>query len=370
MLRERTIPALASLCAAVIGMLCAACIGEDEPAPAAGRSNVTVQVSVDTRDVGEADGAVTEDPTADEAALHSLRVYAYAGGNLIGYYGISNDVSAPHTFYMDLTMTSAADEEVTFYVVANEAAMVNSTGIAVSLTETTTEAELNSISFTGLNSVAGNGLPMCCKQTETIDFSQDADTNPNTAPGHEGHTLLNKNLEFSLERPFGKLGVFAAAPADDNVPVTLTITGLTLLKGGPRTSNYLMPQDAAALQSVTATDADITLTPVSGEVTARLSATDDKTDPENYTEVLAEPCYLFENPYGSTVWDTKGDDGGNILRIDYTVAGKQSFGLVYLPKIERNNYYQVMCLISAGVTSITYASVKAWDEKENNVTFN
>ena len=86
--------------------------------------------------------------------------------------------------------------------------------------------------------------------------------------------------------------------------------------------------------------------------------------PANYTPVLGAPHYLFENPWGSTSWETPGDAGGNILRIDYAFDGTARSGLVYLPAIERNTYYTVCCRMNnSGKITVEY-TVADWDDTD------
>lgn len=338
------------------------CAADDVPAanPDEGRT-MTLQLNVGARAVDQSDGT----PTTDEAALHTLRVYAFTGGEQVGYYfyDASSATAAAnnHTFYMDLKMLSTTTQAVDFYVVANEAAMQ---GVG-SFTETTTEAQLNTYYFTGINAAAG--LPMYYKGTTQLDVATDANPQPDVA-GHENHTVLDQKVSLELERPFGKLGVFVAKTAADGGD--LHITGLSILKGGPRFINYLMPQSRETLSGVVGIDQDYTLTPVADAVTAVMDAdasADVRQDAANYTPVLAEPFYPFENPFGSLSWDVKGDDGGNVLRIDYKFddEAEARSGLVYLPAIGRNNYYQVMCLMFNSGKMLVEYQVADWNDGGN-----
>ena len=168
---------------------------------------------------------------------------------------MEGDLTAPATFLMDLTMYSETTQTVDFYVVANEEAMSTPGGTQGQLTPNTTEAQLKEFSFTQLNTE--NGLPMSCRQQVEVNLAELAGDNPQEAPGHEGHTMIAQKVSFELERPVGKLGVFAAKTAGETG--TLQVTGLTLLKEGPRYMNYLMPQDEATLKEVGARNVDISL---------------------------------------------------------------------------------------------------------------
>ena len=340
------------------------------PVPDLGEElDVLLQMSVGTKAVTETDGT----PTAAELAIHTLRVYAFVDGKAAGHfytpdYAALEDAAgtasgtAKH-FLMDIKMYSLGTKDVDFYVVANEGAMYTA-GSAARLDENTTEAELKGFTFTSLN--LGNGmalgLPMCCKKTEAIDFASDDESNPQTVPGHEGHTLLAQKLSFELERPVGKIGVFAAKPIGEKG--TLTVTGLSVTRS--RFVNFLMLpgnlEEAYDNEGSQAAPRDLTI--VGGSVTAEVAS--GETDAAKYTPVQADAYYPFENPWGSTAWNLPGDSRGNILtiRYKYDTDSQERTGTVYLPPIDRNTYYMVCCQLSnSGKITVNY-SVADWDDAE------
>ena len=340
------------------------------PAPDLGEElDVLLQMSVGTKAVTETDGT----PTAAESAIHTLRVYAFVDGKAAGHfytpdYAALEDAAgtasgtAKH-FLMDIKMYSLGTRDVDFYVIANEEAMVTA-GSAVRLDENTTETELKGFTFTSLN--LGNGmafgLPMCCKKTETIDFATDDENNPQTVPGHEGHTLLAQKLSFELERPVGKIGVFAAKPIGEEG--TLTVTGLSVTRS--RFVNFLMLpanlEEAYDNEGSQAAPRDLEI--VGGSVTAEVAS--GETDAAEYTPVQAEAYYPFENPWGSSNWSQAGSPRGNILTIKYRydTDSQERTGTVYLPPVVRNTYYMVCCQLSnSGKITVNY-SVADWDDAE------
>lgn len=340
------------------------------PAPDLGEElNVLLQMSVGTRSVDETDGT----PTYAESAIHTLRVYAFVDGKAAGHfytpdYAALEDAAgtasgtAKH-FLMDIKMYSLGTKDVDFYVVANEGAMYTA-GSAARLDENTTEAELKGFTFTSLNLRNGMalGLPMCCKKTETIDFASDDESNPQTVPGHEGHTLLAQKLSFELERPVGKIGVFAAKPIGEEG--TLTVTGLSVTRS--RFVNFLMLpanlEEAYDNEGSQAVPRD--LATVDGSVTAEVAS--GETDAAEYTPVQAEAYYPFENPWGSSNWSQAGSPRGNILTIKYRydTDSQERTGTVYLPPVVRNTYYMVCCQLSnSGKITVNY-SVADWDDAE------
>lgn len=340
------------------------------PAPDLGEElNVLLQMSVGTRAVTETDGT----PTDAESAIHTLRVYAFVDGKAAGHfytpdYAALEDAASTASgtakhFLMDIKMYSLGTRDVDFYVIANEEAMVTA-GSAVRLDENTTETELKGFTFTSLN--LGNGmalgLPMCCKKTETIDFASDDENNPQTVPGHEGHTLLAQKLSFELERPVGKIGVFAAKPIGEEG--TLTVTGLSVTRS--RFVNFLMLpanlEEAYDNEGSQAAPRDLEI--VGGSVTAEVAS--GETDAAEYTPVQAEAYYPFENPWGSSNWSQAGSPRGNILTIKYRydTDSQERTGTVYLPPVVRNTYYMVCCQLSnSGKIMVNY-SVADWDDAE------
>lgn len=341
------------------------------PAPDLGEElNVLLQMSVGTKAVTETDGT----PSDGESAIHTLRVYAFVDGEPAGHFYTSDYAAledaagtasgAAKHFLMDIKMYSLGPREVDFYVVANEDAMVTTGSSPAGFDENTTEAELNRFTFTSLNLDNGMalGLPMCCKKTETIDFASDDESNPQTVPGHEGHTLLAQKLSFELERPVGKIGVFAAKPIGEEG--TLTVTGLSVTRS--RFVNFLMLpanlEEAYDNEGSQAVPRD--LATVDGSVTAEVAS--GETDAAEYTPVQAEAYYPFENPWGSSNWSQAGSPRGNILTIKYRydTDSQERTGTVYLPPVVRNTYYMVCCQLSnSGKIMVNY-SVADWDDSE------
>ncbi len=347
------------------GLLPFGCVKEDV-ASLGEQHNVAVQLNVGTRAVSETDGK----PTNDESAIHTLRVYAFVGGKPAGHYFTDKvtmtETEPSYKFFMDITFYSVDVQTVDFYLIANEAAMSNPGG-EINLTENTTESQLKNVRFSTLNAVGTYGLPMFGTESKTIDFSKLSDRQP-TDPDHSGHTPLEDVLTFTLKRPVGKMGVFAAKDEGDNG--RLQITGLTMLEDGTLSYNYLMPQIPEILEQIPNGSDKIPLTHSSIEVTARLAADitpEQRRNPANYTPVLDAPFYPFESPWGSTDWSAPGDAKGNILKIDYTFDGEPREGRVYMPPIERNHYYAICCLMhNSGKITVVY-DVADWEDGGNYI---
>lgn len=97
------------------------------------------------------------------------------------------------------------------------------------------------------------------------------------------------------------------------------------------------------LKGITSIAGDFRI-PVKADTEIGSMKDNDNTKPANFTAVQQSPAYLFENPWGSALWNAKGDEKGNVLQIDYAYAGDARTGFVYLPPIKRNNYYAIYCL--------------------------
>ena len=62
------------------------------------------------------------------------------------------------------------------------------------------------------------------------------------------------------------------------------------------------------------------------------------------------------------MYKRQGDEHGNILKIGYTFDSEPREGLVYMPRIERNKYYAVCCLMhNSGKITVAY-DVADWED--------
>ncbi|WP_287642369.1 hypothetical protein [Bacteroides sp.] len=337
---------------------------EEDRTPLSGERTVQVQLDVHTRAVDASDGT----PTAEESALHSLRIYAFSdvdgSSTTVGHLYLTDGLHTSGSFLMDLKIKAeSTDQTLRFYAVANEGAM-STPGNQKTLNENTSENDLKSFSFTLLKTpTSDNGLPMFATDEVTINTGN---TSPQTESGHEGHYTLNEKVRFELARPVGKLDLFAAKVKGETE--TLTVTDAKILKEGTRMRNYLFPQTDEVLKDIASKEAEIKLELVEGNVNKTLSEDISETDrrnPANYTALLDVPFYPFETPWGSASWNTPGNEKGAVLQIDYQFGDKKNTGLVYLPRIERNHYYAICCLMrNSGKITVDYV-VADWDDGGN-----
>lgn len=344
-----------------------ACDKEDHSS-LSGERTVQVQMDVHTRAMDSSDGK----PTDAESALHSLRIYAFSddgsSSRTVGHLYLSeeelNNMTGTNSLLMDLKIKAEPIEQtLRFYAVANEGAM-STPGAEKKLNENILETELNNFTFTLLNKPTDNGLPMFATDTVNINTGN---TSLQTIPGHEGHYTLKETVNFELKRPIGKLGLFAAKVEGETE--TLTVTSAKILEEGTRMMNYLFPQTDEVLKQIVSKDAEINLILVEGgEVDKTLLeniSEAERKNPANYTPLLKDPFYPFETPWGSASWNTPGDKKGAVLQIDYKFGDKTNTGLVYLPRIERNHYYAICCLIrNSGKITVEYV-VADWDDGGN-----
>lgn len=356
----------------ILGCLVGSLTGcnEEDRTPLSGERTVQVQMNVHTRAMDSSDGT----PTNAESALHSLRIYAFSGAGssskTVGHLYLSEEVlknmTETNSLLMDLKIKAEPTEQtLRFYAVANEVAM-STPGVEKLLNESTSETELNNFTFTLLKTpTSDNGLPMFATDTVAVNTSsaslQTQDNN------HEGHYTLNEKVNFELARPVGKLGVFAAKVEGETE--TLIVTDAKILKKGTRLRNYLFPQSDEVLKQIVSKDAEINLILVEGgEVDKTLLeniSAEERKNPANYTPLLDVPFYPFETPWGSASWNKPGDEEGAVLQIDYQFDDKKNTGLVYLPRIRRNHYYAVCCLIrNSGKITVEYV-VADWDDGGN-----
>lgn len=348
----------------ILGCLVGSLTGcnEEDRTPLSGERMVQVQLDVHTRAVD----AFTGTPTAEESDLHSLRIYAFDNsGQQVGHLNLTDGLDTSNPLLMDLKIKAEPTEQpLRFYAVANEGAM-STPGNEKTLDANTSETELKNFTFTLLKTpTSDNGLPMFATDEVTINTGN---TSPQTESGHEGHYTLNEKVNFELERPVGKLGVFAAKVEGETE--TLTVTGARILKEGTRMMNYLFPQTDEVLKQIVPKEAEINLALVTGgNVNKALSeniSDEERKNPGNYTPLLEVPFYPFETPWGSTSWDTPGDERGAVLQIDYQFGDKTNTGLVYLPRIERNHYYAICCLMrNSGKITVEYV-VADWNDGGN-----
>lgn len=348
----------------ILGCLVGSLTGcnEEDRTPLSGERMVQVQLDVHTRAVD----ASTGKPTAEESDLHSLRIYAFDNsGQQVGHLNLTDGLDTSNPLLMDLKIKAEPTEQsLRFYAVANEGAM-STPGNEKTLDANTSETELKNFTFTLLKTpTSDNGLPMFATDEVTINTGN---TSPQTESGHEGHYTLNEKVNFELERPVGKLGVFAAKVEGETE--TLTVIGARILKEGTRMMNYLFPQTDEVLKQIVPKEAEINLTLVTGgNVNKALSeniSDEERKNPGNYTPLLEVPFYPFETPWGSAFWNTPGDERGAVLQINYQFGNKTNTGLVYLPRIERNHYYAICCLMrNSGKITVEYV-VADWDDGGN-----
>ena len=323
-----------------VTLLATSCIMDKEEMPDS-LHRVIVQMSVSVEGMTKAEA---EASTSAEKVINTLRVYAFYGERLAGY-ALRGATALNEPFYMDLELPQEGGYDVDFYLIANEAAMAYEEG-TVSLSETMTKTQLESIKYTGLK---GSTLPMYCKDTKTVE----EDGGP---------------ISFTLGRSLAKLSVYAAAAqGSDAEPQILAVN---LLAGGTRLYSYLFEQADAELNAVESRLNDRNFLTSTIGITKKVEKGSAQAEnPSNYTAVI-EGVYLPEVTYGvsdPTNWGvSSGNDRAAVLFVEYVLAEGEAIrhSYVYLPPIERNNHYKVCILInSEGGITINY-HVADWETAE------
>ena len=334
---------------------------------------MTLPISIDTR----ADGV--EATTDSERAINSLRVYAFTGGKLAGHYYYSGDAVSKISFLLDLKLYSSTTQSVMLYAIANESSFLRYSNIT-SLNASTSEAELKGMYFSFID--VATGLPMFYASGTPLDLNvtSDASAMPEdvvNGADHDGHTLLAQTISLSVKRAISKIELFATKQSGENA--TLKITGVKMAAQGVRIRNYLFPQSIETLQALQPHDTDLMLnmdaTPLTVATTlpeGYTAASEGeksamRTNKQNYTAVLADPQYAFENPYGSDdPLDAEVSGKGSVILIDYEFNGIARSAAVNMPPMERNKHYPIYCLFNnEGKMSIDYI-VADWDKDETN----
>ena len=324
--------------------------------------SVLIQVNV------SADGMQTKStPLESESTINTLHIYAFLNNKPAGYM-VRQATVKDEMFLMDLQLPAVDPEgtnihNVEFYLIANVASMLYENN-PISLNENTTQAELETLKFTGI--AQNSPLPLYCKKTESLDV---ASYEENKNEGHKGHMLLTKKVNFELTRSYAKIAVYGAKPAGVNT--SPRILSVEMLAQGTRRYSYIFEQTDDVLNAVPPRANNLTLlsTPVS---VGTLNGDDD--EPESYTAVMTAPTYISEVAVGSDNWNVdSGSANAVVLKIDYTLkeGGETKTAKVYMPKILRNHHYKVLCLFSETEEGqiIINLSVADWNKVEVNYTF-
>ncbi len=367
----------AALCC---GLLSSGCARDEVDMLSEQGHNVEVELNIGK----SAADATTGSLTAAEGKIYSLRVYAFSDGRTVGHF-YKEYSENPTKVYMHLAFLTEGVQKVDFYVIANEKNLKQA-GVNAKPTENTTEAQINSYWFNNIvrATMDTEGLPMVAKVSRELDFTK-VKTAPADAGEHAGHLLLDlgdQPIEFALERPVAKISLFAAKEADEDA--TLRITGITVPTAGTQARGYLMPQTKDVLEKIVDGGVDIPVAVLNnatdgkpGAVVSKTIAADAtaefKKDPNNYTPVMAQSFYPFENPYSNGgSWDKAGNGREHVWVIKYefdnvingSTITREGSGVVHMPALERNKYYVICCLIrNDGHLNIEY-SVADWEKVE------
>ena len=327
--------------AAVLAMVLAtSCIFEKEEI-AGKKRDVMVLLDINTADMVAT--KATEDPTPAEALLNTVRVYAYdSNGIMIGY--ADNTTATNGRFHMVLSVPEGLETIVAdFYVVANEASMLNNT-TAVALPQNVSIAQLRALTF---NALGGTALPMY-GIVEDVTLNLNAgQQHLDSKGGHQPGFILNQAIEVSITRSLAKIAVYAAEKGNstkNNVKIN-SVKLVDVLN-----SSYLF---ANANYPTTATAQEVVLSSTQVTVDKKLNSTaeEDRQNTENYTPITSAPHYIHENPAGKK------------LVVNYeTGSGVKKNAEITMPAIVRNTFYKVLCLVKADGEMSLKLVVADWEE--------
>ena len=331
--------------------------------PVGGGKSVVITLDVSSGNMTKA----TEAPTAEEARIHSIRVYAYAGQQLVGHYfkSMATPVSE-HSLAMDISIVGVDDvanntQTVDLYVIANEASMTLS-GDVTSFTENLIQGDLWSVRYSAID--PSKGIPMYYTGAHSINATMDAALTPDPSTdmsGHEDHQIAQK-INVSLVRPIAKMELYVAKEAAASA---LRVNSAEVTN--PATIGYLLPPNSLTGISLSSTPLSFVSTPT--DITKVLDPTIsgiDLSDHNNY-QLVGTTHYLLENPDGSEVWNVQASSKGSVLNFNFNEDGKTENGVAYLPKIKRNTIYKICCLIRSDREVVVRFEVSEWNEETVNV---
>ena len=351
-------------------VLAAGCVFEKEN-PTASREyrNVLVQLGISTDPMTQtkADAAQIgkQTPTPDEKLVSSLRVYAYIGGALCGYLEDLDGVSEGEALLMDLRLPTSGNVTVDFVAIANEEKM-SGTGDQISVSvERNDQGTLTFSRNIGMDEFkkivytladqdfAKVGIPMYATGSKTINTNKVE--KQNDAQGHEGHFLLKDILNITLTRSLAKVAVYAAeegpaAKEGETETYNVKINSVKIsnvIASGNLFPGQTLPKGYAAEQTMSSTEVAVN----SKLDKSSETFSSDRVDPDKFTLVTATPYYIPENGAGNIGDAYKWNEevtGATKLTVNYSTGnGTPKDEVIYLPKIERNKFYNVLCLIKA-----------------------
>ena len=376
-------------------VLAAGCVFEKEN-PTASREyrNVLVQLGISTDPMTQtkADAAQIgkQTPTPDEKLVSSLRVYAYIGGALCGYLEDLDGVSEGEALLMDLRLPTSGNVTVDFVAIANEEKM-SGTGDQISVSvkrndqgtltfsENIGMDEFNKIVYTLADQdFAKVGIPMYATGSKTINTNKVE--KQNDAQGHEGHFILKDILNITLTRSLAKVAVYAAeegraAKEGETETYNVKINSVKIsnvIASGNLFPGQTLPTGYAAEQTMSSTEVAVN----SKLDKSSETFSSDRVDPDKFTLVTATPYYIPENGAGNIGDAYKWNEevtGATKLTVNYSTGTGAKDAVIYLPKIERNKFYNVLCLIKANGQIDLKLQVVPWnvaDEEIINFTDN
>lgn len=297
--------------------------------------SVLIQVNVSADEI-----ATKATPSATEATINSIRIYAFYNGKLSGHFYRGTASSEP--VVMDLMLPESGTHNVNFYVVANEGSMTL-TSASAQLSESTTESQLAQVMFGSFSS--GNGLPMYYNGTVAINVDNVSE-GFNTSAGHTDHNYITDGtseagifeVKADLTRSVAKVSFFAATQTGSSAGIS--ISDITMNASYTKAYGYLLPQSEADINAIPKGNSDVDYLASQMLISGTSGSYDD------YMPVFSD--YIFENPAGA----------------QFSLAFTTGTGTVDIPEVKRNTHYKVYCYFNAeGTIEVSYV-VADWEDTE------
>lgn len=334
------------------------------------KENVLVQIAVNTSAMTATkadifDGGTQAPVPTIETDIKTLRLYAYIDGRLCGYLYEEDVDTENDALLMDMILPDNGTVDIDMVAIANERGMTVPEGVnldytvarnpdgTLSLTGNAGQDEFNSITFALADQKFENGMPMYSTSRASINVS-DA-RRLNEQDGHKGHFIIETPVSLTLSRPLAKVAVYAAeeGPAAEegetekyNVKVN-SVTISNVISSGNLFPGQTLPTGFAQSHAMSTTEVLVNkkIDPTSATFNT------DRSNPENFTLLTPTPYYIPENGAGNTGtsyrWNEEVDKA-TIITVNYTTgSGSAKDAVIFLPKIQRNNFYKILCLIKA-----------------------
>ncbi len=344
--------------------------------------------------------------TVDETNLvHSIRIYAFKhspnntteNNEMVGYY-YNDNLSGSGPYYC--TMALSASGYIDFYVLCNDEyaniTSINDDETAVTLSESSTRTEIESVRFDGMTGYTADGttntiaVPMSNIEDTTVEdisltegSTDDLGNNFTFYVPETSQSTSTKIINIEVTRAMARLSLYFAKTTDLETTTVLvnsvTLNGMesTVLLCPPGTSQVFDTESTAYTDAFFTSTSGVEITKVDDEL---LSTDVSHYDPLTYdgsmtgtTSGAAVTTYMLPNPYGSSstgafvyapnsINDGTGAAHCYRLAINYKIGTNDAEDVtLYLPVVSTNSHVRVMITFEeAGVSATMNVTVVSW----------